>query len=124
MAGHDWFRHDEGDGVPQAEHAAHVSSKALGITLIGMVFGVLFVVVLLSLYFNTYKTTKVAQYQEHTRAADPYLAYKAQMETQLNRVEWIDREAGVVRIPVGMAADRVVQQYAGRAGRSVSDARE
>ena len=31
---------------PQAEHAAHVSTTAIGLTLLAIVFGVLFVIVL------------------------------------------------------------------------------
>ncbi len=83
--GHDdWFSHSKAEGLPQAEHAAHVSSTALGVTLLVIVFGVFGVVLLLALYFGAYATNTVAMLREGVLpVAEPYLAYREQEKADL-----------------------------------------
>ena len=112
--GHDeWFRHGPEDGLPQAEHAAHISASGLGISLLLTTFGVLAVVIILSLYFDGYTTQLAAEKQEGTGSADPYLAYRNAAMTNLSGdPKPLDRKNGVYRIPVDRAMDIVVAEYA------------
>jgi cell division protein FtsN len=65
--GHDdWFRHSADEALPQQEHAAHVNTTAIGLTLLAIVFGVLFTVVVLSMYFVQYANTRKAEMNEGT----------------------------------------------------------
>ena len=46
--GHDaWHQHSTAEGMPQHEHGAHASAKALGLTFITMVVGVIVVILIL-----------------------------------------------------------------------------
>lgn len=110
--GHDdWFRHTPDEGVPQHEHAAHVNSTAIGLTLLAIVFGVLFTVIILSMYFIGYTTRLKAERQEGTESAATYLTYRDQSQRSMERFGWIDREAGTVQLPIDRAIDDVVAFY-------------
>jgi hypothetical protein len=107
----DWFRHEADESAPQAEHAAHVNTTAIGLTLLAIVFGVLFTVIILSMYFVQYAGTRKAMLEEGTRSAEPYLQYEQQATRELNRLSWADREAGTVYVPIDSAMDAVVEAY-------------
>lgn len=110
--GHDdWFRHSPDEGLPQHEHAAHVNSTAIGLTLLAIVFGVLLTVIVLTMYFVSYTTRLKAERQEGTKSAEPYLAYRDQSQRTLDRFGWADREAGTVNLPIERAMDDVVAFY-------------
>ena len=110
--GHDdWFRHSSDEALPQQEHAAHVNTTAIGLTLLAIVFGVLFTVVVLSMYFVQYANTRKAQMNEGTGSAEAYLAYRDQSAAQLGSLEWVDRAAGTVNMPLESAMDAVVAEY-------------
>ena len=124
MSGHhdeDWFRHSEDEGLPQDEHAAHVSAGALGVTFLVITFGVVGLVLILSMYFVSYtreiKTTRL----EGTQSAAQYRGYRSGAETRLNNASWVDRESGVVRVPLDRAMDLVIGEYEGRSTASASD---
>ncbi|MEM0982658.1 MAG: hypothetical protein AAGI17_01770 [Planctomycetota bacterium] len=108
----DWFRHEEGEALPQAEHAAHVSSIGLGVTFLGIAFGVTIVILLLVAYFNAYtRTAKVAR-QEGTALAADQMSYRAAENTKLNGpAQWIDRDAGMIRVPIADAMEQVIEFY-------------
>lgn len=110
--GHDdWFRHGSDEGPPQHEHAAHVNSHAIGLTLLAIVFGVLLTVILLSMYYISYTTNLKAQRQEGVESAGAYLVYRDDAARRLERSGWVDREAGTVNIPIERAMDQVVSFY-------------
>jgi hypothetical protein len=110
--GHDdWFRHGADEAPPQHEHASHVNSTAIGLTLLAIVFGVLFTVIVLSMYFISYSTTLKAERQEGVESANPYLAYRDDAAKKLARAGWADRAAGTVYIPIESAIDGVVADY-------------
>lgn len=111
--GHDdWFTHDPAEVAPQGEHASHISSKALGVTFLVTVFGILFVVLFLSLFFSVYKTDAREMIREGTDTAEPYMRYRAASKERLAASGWVDREAGTVHMPIGLAMDEVVESYA------------
>lgn len=109
----DWFRHQpEHEGLPQAEHASHVSSAGLGVTFLAIAFGVLFVILLLVAYFNSYTGGLKTARQEGTQLAAEQMSYRAAEEAKLNsEPEWINRETGTVRIPLDEAIDRTLEYY-------------
>ena len=110
--GHDdWFRHSDDEALPQVEHAEHVSTKALGITLVAIVFGVLFVILILAAYFSSYTTQVRAERQENTTSAAEYLSYRSGVDRRLVETGWVDRNAQTLHIPLDRAIDLVVDEY-------------
>lgn len=107
----DWFRHTPAEGLPQQEHAAHVNTTAIGLTLLVIVFGVLAMVIVLSMYYVSYTTNLKAERQEGTQSAAAYLAYRDNAESALSSFGWADRDAGKVNIPIDRAMDDVVAYY-------------
>ncbi len=120
--GHDdWFRHASDEAAPQAEHAGHVSTKALGVTLLIIVFGVLFVILLLSAYFSSYTTQLKAEKQEGVGSAQEYMSYRSSMQRRLEGTGWIDRDAGTLHIPLERAMSMVVEDYQQAAAQGLTD---
>lgn len=112
-AGHDdWFRHSADEAMPQQEHASHVNTTAIGLTLLSVVFGVLFTVVLLSMYFVNYANTRKSQMNEGTASALPYITYRDKSNDELSVLGWVDRAAGTVNVPLDSAMDAVIAEYA------------
>lgn len=110
--GHDdWFRHDSGEAPPQAEHAAHVNTTAIGLTLLAIVFGVLFTIILMSMYFVQYAGTRLSSEMEGVESAQPYIAYRDQSERSLAGFGWADQAAGTVNLPIDRAIGDVVETY-------------
>lgn len=110
--GHDdWFRHSSDEALPQQEHAAHVNTTAIGLTLLAIVFGVLLTVVLLSMYFVQYANTRKAEMNEGTGSAAEYMAYRDQSKAMLGTTAWVDRTAGTVNVAIDDAMDAVVAEY-------------
>ncbi len=107
----DWFRHSPEEGLPQHEHAGHVNTTTIGLTLLVIVFGVLGTVILLSMYYVSYTTTLKAERQEGTQSAAEYLAYRDNAERALSSFGWADRNAGKVNVPIDRAMDEVVAYY-------------
>lgn len=107
----EWHEHTPDEGLPQPEHGAQANPTALAITFLAMVFGVLFVVIVLAIYFNTYTTRLSAARTEHTRGAAEYLSLRSAAETRLSSAGIIDREAGTVHIPLEDAMRDVVERY-------------
>jgi hypothetical protein len=89
-----------------------VNTTAIGLTLLAIVFGVLFTVVVLSMYFVQYANTRKAEMNEGVGSSEAYLAYRDQSEAQLGSLEWVDRAAGTVNLPLDDAMDAVVAEYA------------
>lgn len=118
----DWHQHTRDEGVPQVEHGEHVSTKGLAVVGLSIVFGVVFVILVLFLYFDWYVTRVAQERQEGVAAvvADP-LSRRTQAEEALRgRPAWIDRDAGTVSIPLDAAIEKVLTEYG--AGESAADA--
>lgn len=110
------MHHDEHhEGYPEAlpVRAATESASALGITLLVMVFGVLFVVVALALYYQSYKSQAMAQKSEgwETLSQD-YWTMRRDAERQFTREPRLtDAAAGTVQVPLQDAMDLVIEEY-------------
>lgn len=98
--GHDnWHQHTAAEGMPQEEHGAQASAKALGLTFIFMVLGVLFVIIVLYIYFDSYMDSYKAKINENTEAAAAHWQYKNDMLNEM---------APSVRV----ATEQVISEYA------------
>lgn len=119
--GHDaWHQHTAAEGMPQHEHGAHTSAKALGLTFIVMVVGVIAVILVLIAYFNSYVSTFKAERQEGTAIMRPAFEAKLAARRHLDEFGWVNRDAGTVHIPLNQAIDRVVGEYSARSAQSQS----
>lgn len=98
--GHDqWHQHSSAEGMPQEEHGAQASAKALGLTFIGMTLGVLFVIIILVVYFQNYMSNYKSQINEDTKAAE---------------VSWNEKNEimGNINPSVDAAMELVIAEYA------------
>lgn len=112
--GHDdWHQHTPDEGVPQAEHGSTASPTALGVTLLAIVFGVAFVIVILTAYFQSYTDRYKAEKQEGIPAArGQYLTARSAAEARLREAGVVNREEGVYRLPLDRAIELVTNEYA------------
>lgn len=121
----EWHSHTRAEGVPQPEHAAHVNVAAL--TAVFAVSTVLLVVtvVVLVIYFDAHMTQLRAERVETTQLAeDHWRPYRQQSFQKLDSFGWVDRDAGIVQVPIDDAKRIVVEQYqqAGDMGRVPTEA--
>jgi len=107
---HDAYHtHTPDEGAPMQEHASHVSPKALGLTLIVMVFGVLIVILGLVVYFDSYMSSYRAQENETDELSAATWGEIQQKKAELDAYAWIDKNT--VRIPIEEATQRVLARY-------------
>lgn len=104
-----YHEHTAAEGAPQHEHGSHVSTKALGITLIVMILGVLIVIVGLVIYFDSYMSKYRAQTSETDTLSAATWNEKQEVLAGLNEYAWIDAET--VRVPLEVATDKVLSEY-------------
>lgn len=98
--GHDnWHQHSAAEGAPQAEHGSQASAKALGLTFIAMTLGVLLVIIVLKVYFDSYMSSYRAKVEENTTAAAETWQWKQDMLSEMAP-------------SVGIAAEQVIAEYA------------
>jgi hypothetical protein len=108
-----WHHHDAAEGLPQHEHGSKVSPTALGITFVAMTLGVVFTILVLVAYYNSYKTAYVSGKQEGLLTARAeYETTRDQALARQREYGWVDRAAGTVHTPIEDAARRVVDAYA------------
>ncbi len=82
--GHDqWHQHTDAEGMPQEEHGAQASAKALGLTFIAMTLGVLLVIIVLKVYFDSYMSSYKAKIEENTTAAAETWEWKQGMFAEM-----------------------------------------
>lgn len=110
--GHDaWHQHTTAEGAPQHEHGAHASAKALGLTFIVMVVGVIATILILVAYFKSFVSQYKAERQEGTAMMAPTFEAKLAARNRLGSYGWVDRDAGTVHIPLDAAMQRVLSDY-------------
>ena len=112
MAGDNWFRHSADETLPQVEHGDHISPKALGVTLLLIVFGIFAVILLLSAYFGSYyKNLRAERMEGVDGVSDQLLLYRSSAGERLNRAGWVNRADGIVHIPIEDAMEATVAFY-------------
>ena len=110
-----WHQHSAAEGAPQHEHGAKVNPIFAGLTLLGLVFGTIFLILLVWVYFQSYTTRLKAERQEPVTDVlrTEYLTARANAQTRLAQpATWMDRDAGTVAIPLDLATDLVIRDYA------------
>ncbi len=97
-----WHRHTDEEGRPMHEHGAHTSAKALGFTFIAMTLGVLLVIIVLKVYFDSYISSYKAKIDENTSGA---------------KAAWIHKQDVLGRMApyIPRASEAVVAEYASAA---------
>ena len=110
-----WHQHSAAEGAPQHEHGAKVNPIFAGLTLLGLVFGTIFLILLVWVYFQSYTTRIQAERQEPVTDVlrTEYITARAEAQTRLSQpAAWVDRDAGTVSIPLDLATELVLRDYA------------
>lgn len=109
-----WHRHVHAEGSPQVEHGAKAEPLLLGGVIAVMVVIFLVTCLVLVMYFNKTMTESRHRLLETTELADGPDGSFARRENALAGAEqfhWVDRETGVVTIPLSQAMAAVVADY-------------
>ncbi len=106
----DAFHDHSQDAAPQEAHAQVASPKALGITLIIMVLGVLAVIFILVAYFDNFMSNYRAEINETTAISGPTWEAKQASIESLNSYGWVNDTTA--HQPLDNAIDQVIAEYA------------
>jgi len=109
-----WHRHVHAEGMPQVEHGARAKPLLLGGVIAIMVVMFLATCLVLIMYFNKTMAESRSRLLETTELADGPDGSFARRENALAGAEqfhWVDRETGVVTIPLSQAMAVVVADY-------------
>ncbi|MBL4808670.1 MAG: hypothetical protein JKY43_01255 [Phycisphaerales bacterium] len=106
----DAFHDHSNDPAPQEAHAQTVSPKALGITLILMVLGVLAVIFILIAYFDNFMSNYHAEINETTAISGPTWEAKQTSLQSLNTYGWVNNTTA--HQPIDNAVEQVITEYA------------
>jgi hypothetical protein len=105
----DAYHDHSNDAAPQEAHADVASPKAMGITLILMVLGVLAVIIILVAYFDSYMSKYKAQVNETSALSAPTWEEKQAVLAKLDTYGWVDSETA--RQPIDLAIEQVIAEY-------------
>lgn len=107
-----WHRHSAAEGSPQQEHTSRVNVRSLFVLFSFMLVFLVASVAITALYFMQHTTDLREDLYETTELAAQQLEYRAGADSTLEQYAWQDASAGVVKIPVSKAMEKVVQTYA------------
>lgn len=106
----DAFHDHSADQAPQEAHATVASPKAMGITLILMVLGVIAVILILVTYFDAFMSNYDAEINETSAVSGPTWEAKQVSLEKLNAYGWVN--ATTAHQPIDLAVDQVIAEYA------------
>ena len=106
----DAFHDHSNDQAPQEPHAEVASPKALGITLILMVLGVIAVILILVAYFDNFMSNYRAEINETSAISEPTWQAKQASLATLNSYGWVNNTTA--HQPLDIAIDQVITEYA------------
>jgi len=106
----DAFHDHSNDEAPQEAHAQIASPKALGITLILMVLGVLAVIFILVAYFDNFMSNYHAEINETSAISGPAWEAKQASLESLKDYGWVN--STTARQPIDNAIEQVIAEYA------------
>lgn len=113
LESHDtWFRHDA--HAPHHQQA-HGETQAWGIVwfMVGTLVAVVLVcAVVFWFIYEPLMRFEVERAKEGVAINTEYTDMRAQWEKQLSTYEWADSTAGRIRIPLDVAKERVIAEYA------------
>lgn len=107
-----WHRHSTDEGNPQQEHTSRVNIRSLLVLFSFMLVFLVASVAITAVYFMQHTTGMREKLYETTELAAQQLEYRAGADSALEQYAWQDASAGVVKIPVSKAMEKVVQTYA------------
>lgn len=105
-----WHRHAAEEGHGQQEHGSHASPKALLMTLVAMIFGTLFVVLVLMAFFKSYTSQFKLATEETLELGVPARDAKAKSLGELETWDW--SMDGTLHMPIERAMEQVVAERA------------
>lgn len=111
-----WHRHSAEEGAPQAEHASHVNTLALGVVFVVITTVIVVIVTLVGMFFQRHITTLRRERVEIVEPiATPQLDYRQATLNNLSTYGWANEQAGTVRVPVESVYDTIIQEQAAKA---------
>lgn len=105
----EWHAH-AGEAPPQPSHGSVAPAAIFAVGIVGFLIVVLCVVIIAQ-YFIMESQKEIAAKQEVDLSAG-YRSARAQWEERLGGFGWADPQAGVVRLPISVAMDKVAAHYA------------
>jgi hypothetical protein len=108
----EWHLHSAAEGPAQEEHGSTVNTMLLAFAFIGTVLSIGLVVVLTYMYFSAYMNQLRRTRIETTTLAADYLQYRADSDRALHDYVWLDEDRTIVSLPIGVAMERVLENYA------------
>lgn len=105
-----WHAHTA-EEHPQQAHAEKVNSPLVVVIGIGLFTGVVACVVVLIGYYNWYVGKALNQAEIDGRIEADFRAQRATAESELGQFGWADATAGVVRVPLEMAKEKMLAEY-------------
>lgn len=111
-----WHHHAREEGLPQHEHAAVINVKGLFFWFIGCCAFVVAFILVTVMFFHAYYGRMQYDFVETTASSKPFrdARFNAEKELGINgqpgEFAWIDHDR--VRIPIDLAMQKVVAQYA------------
>ena len=116
MSGHDdWFKHDASEPQHQEMHGK-INPLGIMLTLLAtlVVVAVTMIVVLKFFFDPAIYQNKAERLEARTaQIAAPAQEKLANWESDLGSAGWVDSNTGVVRLPLEVARQKVMQEYAG-----------
>ncbi|MBO6513751.1 MAG: hypothetical protein JJ974_07290 [Phycisphaerales bacterium] len=106
----DAYHDHSNDPAPQEAHAQVASPKALGLTLIFMVLGVLAVIFILVAYFDNFMSNYRQEVNETSALSAPTWEEKQAKLAELDTYRWVD--AQTASQPIDQAMEEVIAEYA------------
>lgn len=108
----EWHSHTPEEGPPQEEHASRVNAGILFLVFCVMTVGLTVTVVALIFYFSQHTTALKAELHETVDwRVDISIPYRESARQTLTGYAWEDEDNEVVRVPLDLAIDRIVERY-------------
>lgn len=110
-----WHRRTSDEGVPQEEHASHVSYAWVAAAGATMAVAVILTVVLITVYYEHYVAQLKLERQETTQFTTQAEARRDAAEQQLQDqpAKTDEQDTGTAEEPIDKAMDDVVNEYSG-----------
>ncbi|MCC5787864.1 MAG: hypothetical protein JJU33_14315 [Phycisphaerales bacterium] len=108
----EWHTHTPDEGPPQEEHTSRVNAGILFLVFCVMTVSLTVTVVALIFYFSQHTTALKTELHETTDwRTDISIPYRESARQALTGYAWEDEDNEVVRVPLDLAIDRVIERY-------------
>lgn len=108
----DWHRHLPMEGLPQREHGSKVNPVALAIVGVVTTLGLIVTVIAVVIYYtNSITKARAARVETSATAEASYTDYMNAQQARTGYGVSKSETQDAVRIPLDIAAQRVIEQY-------------